>query len=355
MAPPHRVRVLSSYIYGQENVPHREMGRVNRWFHGFVKSLTRNGSSVSQLDLEFVRLPHPSAMGAISERFNRQAVQLVICAGTDAVLRWSAVERGIPTLYFGAHPENNGLEVITQGNVSGVRLNLPLIWSFENFSLLKELLPNVRDVFIPLNLRSEFAFPGVRANYELSRRQRRGSWITAPSSRLGYRSVYFLASRLGCQYHEGPFGDLTELESLLREVPPGTTSALVGFNDFILLDGALDILLGVVRARNLPLFWINNVPIVRTGGIADFSSDFEKVGERLGEMSLQILRDEVPVSAIPFADDPGERFSLNLERCRELGITAGEEVRKRFHSVLAVVAGDALTLDATASVRPGRT
>src|SRR5262249_7711610 len=116
MAPPFRVRVLSSYIYGQQNVPHREMGRVNRWFHGFVKSLTRHGLGTSDFDLEFVRLPPASEIGELADRFTRQAVQLVICAGTDAVLRWSASERRIPTLYFGAHPENHGLEVITQEN-----------------------------------------------------------------------------------------------------------------------------------------------------------------------------------------------------------------------------------------------
>src|SRR5262249_13298171 len=201
--------------------------------------------------------------------------------------------------------ENHGLEVITQENVSGVRLNLPLIWRFENFSLLEALLPEVRDVYIPLNLRSEFAFPGVRANYDRSRRQSAATWIDAPSSALGYRSVSFLADRLGCRYHEGPFGDLVELERLLRDVTPGTTTALVGFNDFILLDGALDVLLEAVRTRELPLFWINNVPIVKAGGVADFSSDFEKVGERLGEMSVSILKDGVAVGEIPFADDPG--------------------------------------------------
>ena len=343
MALPYRVRVLSSYIYDRENIPHRNMGKVNRWFHGFVKSLTRNGSSVKDFDLEFVRLPRfPASVGDIVDDFLRADVQLVICAGTDSVLRWSSVNRGIPTLYFGAHPENNGLDVITRQNVSGVRLNLPLVWSFENFSIIKGLLPDVRDVFIPLNLQSEFAFPSVRANYGLFRGQYRQSWITDSSTYFGYRSVYFLASWLGCRYHEGPFADLTELERMLLEITAGNTTALVGFNDLVLLDGAVNLLLEIVRERNLPLFWINNVSIVNAGGVADFSSDFEKVGERLGEMTLRILRDEVPFSRIAFAEDPGERFTLNLQRCAELGITAPDEIRRRFHHVLVAAADDAL-------------
>jgi hypothetical protein len=341
MARPYRVRVLSSYIYGRENIPHREMGRDNRWFHGFVRSLTRNGSSLSDFDLEFVRLPQPPArLGDIADAFVGSGVQLVICPGTDAVLRWSEVSRDIPTLYFGAHPENHGLEVITHKHVTGIRLNLPLIWSFENFSLLRALLPEVREVFIPLNLDSPFAFPGVRANYELFRRRHGTSWITDPSSHIGYRSVYFLASRLGCRYHEGPFMDLAQLSGMLAEIPPGPTSALIGFNDVLLRDGALDVVLEIVRDRDLPLFWVNNGPVVKAGGVADFSSDFERVGERLGDMSLQVLRDEVPVGDIPFANDPGERLTLNLQRCHELGITAADEIRKRFHRVLAMTVPD---------------
>ena len=263
MAPAYCVRVLSSYIFSRDNLPHRDMGRENRWFHGFVKSLVRNGSSLNDFDLEFIPLPPPPAtLSGIAEDFVSDGVHLVICAGTDAVLRWSSVSRDIPTLYFGGHPENNGLAVITRENISGVRLNLPLIWSFENFSLIKALLPNVRDVFIPVNLRSTFAFPDERANYDVFRRRHQSSWIAGPSSHLGYRSVYFLATQLGCRYHEGPFADLTDLDRMLREITPGTTSALVGFNDLVLFDGAAALLLEIVRERNLPLFWVNNWPIV---------------------------------------------------------------------------------------------
>lgn len=336
MARRFCVRVLSSYIYEREDVPHREMGRKNRWFHGFVKSLTRGGSGLQEFDVDFVRLPQPPAsLASLVERFDREGVQLLICAGTDAVLRWLSTGRNTPVLYFGAHPENHGLDVITRAHVTGVRLNLPLIWNFENFSIVRELLPAVRDVFIPLNLDSPFAFPDVRANYDLFRRQHRSPWITAPSSHIGYRSVYFLAARLDCRYHEGPFASLEELGRCLLDIPSGPTSAVVGFNDLLLLDGALERVLTIVRERDLPLFWVNNPAIVGAGGIADFSSDFEKVGEQLGEMCLAIVRDKVPVCDVPFATDRGERFGLNPRRCAELGITPGDATRKRFHAMLA--------------------
>jgi ABC-type uncharacterized transport system substrate-binding protein len=335
MPPPYRVRVLSSYIYEREDVPHRRMGRENRWFHGFVKALTQHGSGVNDFEFEFVRLPRPPApIADLAGALAQSGVQLVICAGTDGALRWSAVNPGIPTLYFGAHPDNHGLEIINRPELSGVRLNLPLIWSRGTFSLIKDLLPDVREIFIALNLQSEFAFPGVRANYELSRRQHGAGWIAAPSTHLGYRGVSFLAEGLGCRYQEGPFADLRELDALLHEIPAGTSSALVGFNDLVLADGALDVLLANVRERRLPLFWINNVPIVRAGGVADFSSDFERVGEHLGAMALRVLRDGVPMSEVQFAGDPGERLTLNARRCADLGLPVREQVRARFHRVL---------------------
>jgi ABC-type uncharacterized transport system substrate-binding protein len=337
MPAPHRVRVLSSYIYDDPtDVPYREMGRKNRWFHGFVKTLTRTGSSLRDFDIRFVRLPPPpDDLARLAVEFESERVDLLICAGTDAVLRWVSAGRTIPVLYFGAHPENHGLDVAARDYVSGVRLNLPLVWSPENFALIHELVAEVRDVFVPLNLDSPFAFPGVRTNFELFRRRGAGAWISAPSTYLGYRSVSFLARCLGCGYHEAPFAGLDELERCLREIPSGSTNAIVGFNDIVLLEGAVDRLLAFVRARRMPLFWINNASVVQAGGVADFSSDFEKVGERLGEMSLAILRDRTPMCTIPFEADQGERFTLNLRRCAELGITPGDGVRARFHAVFA--------------------
>ena len=160
----HRVRVLSSYIYSGGEGPFSSMGRRNRWFHGFVAGLIAQGSSLNDLALEFVELPRDDdGVSAVHRDAVEQQVQLVICAGTDATLRWAQACSDIPTLHFGAHPENNGLEVVLQPNVSGVRLNLPLIWSYENFSLWRALLPDLRAVYIPLNLHSEFAFPDARA------------------------------------------------------------------------------------------------------------------------------------------------------------------------------------------------
>ena len=188
------------------------------------------------------------------------------------------------------------------------------------------------------------SFAPTQANYGAYRRAHRDPWIAGPSSFIGFRSVYFLAERLRCRYYEGPFRDLDELASSLRLITPGRTTALVGFNDTALLEGAVGLLLRIVRERGLALFWVNNWPIARAGGVADFSSDFEKTGERLGEMAVKILRG-VSVGAIPFSEDPGERFTLNLRRCAELGILVRDDVRARFHAVQAADGTRARTVD----------
>lgn len=333
---PYRVRVLSSYVYdGESGGPHASMGRRNRWFHGFVAALLAEGARLADFDVRFERLPHDEeGVRGVARRLAAEEAQLVICPGTDAVLRWTRAERERPTLYFGAHPENHGLEILAQGNLGGVRLNLPLVWRFETFRLLRALLPDLERVHVPLNLRSEFAFPGVRANYELARRRNGASWIPGESSHVGYRSVHFLAERLGCRYAEWPYDGLDELERGVRQVEGGVRSALVGFNDTTLVEGAVERLLELCRERALPLMWVNNFPIVQAGGVADFSSDFERVGRAIGRLSLRVLRDGARPDALPFEDDPGERLGLNAKRCRELGLTPAPETRRRFHVVV---------------------
>lgn len=335
----HRVRVLSSYIYEGGEGPFSSMGRRNRWFHGFVAGLVNQGSTLNDLNLDFVRLPSDAAgVEAVHRESLDEGTELVICAGTDAIVRWSRACRDIPSLYFGAHPENNGLELIRQPNVSGVRLNLPLIWSYRNFSLLGDLIPNLRAVYIPLNLESEFAFPNVRAVYlEARGRYPERPWIPGSSGFVGHRSVHFLAERLGCDYYEGPYTSIEELMDRLHASERNGLegAAFVGFNDTVLMENAANRLREWCVDRGVPLFWVNNWPIIAAGGVADFSSHFEEVGRLLSTQALAILRDGRPVSEVPFEEDPGESFSLNLRRCAELSLQVSDEVRSRFRVVQA--------------------
>jgi ABC-type uncharacterized transport system substrate-binding protein len=144
--------------------------------------------------------------------------------------------------------------------------------------------------------------------------------------------VQFLAERLGVEYHEGPYSNVAELQTGLDQVN-ADRSALIGFNDTVLNGAAVTAILAFSRARRIPLFWVNNAAIVRTAGIADFSSDFEAIGRLLARMSLSLMRDGKSISQIPFEDDPGKRLSLNLTACRELGISVRPGVEAQFQEV----------------------
>ena len=331
---PYRVRVVSSYIYEQSEAPYASMGRRNKWVKGFVSALIDERASLSDFDLQFQQLPRPlDEVSAVSQTFMADNVELVICAGTDSIVRWAQVNNTIPTFYFGAHPENNGLDIIEQENITGVRLNLPLVWCFQNFSLLNEFIPQLENIYMPLNLGSEFAFPNVRVNYQLFRAKEKERWIAGESSYTGHRSIHFLAERIGCQYYEGPYLTLEELEQCLDQMNP-ERSVIVGFNDTVLLDGAVNLILSFVRKKTMPLFWVNNLPIIEAGGVADFSSDFESVGKLLGVMSLRLLRDNIPVQEIKYQADPGEKFGINLKVCEELSITVSPQLLGRFHTII---------------------
>lgn len=328
-----RVRVLSSYIYEDDAGPYSTMGRRNRWFHGFVHTLIEGGASLSDFELEFVPLPRAATgVEATYRRWREQGVQLVICAGTDSAVRWLQMCDDIPTLYFGAHPENNGLELVTRPNVGGVRLNLPLVWSYDNFAILGALMPGLRAVYIPVNVESEFAFPNVRAAYSEFRRESTAPWIPGTSGWCGHRSIQFLADRLGCDYYEGPYASVEQLLDGLAAAG-SENCAFVGFNDTLLMDHAANSLLAWCTQNDRALFWVNNWPIIASGGVADFSSRFEAVGKILGRQALAILRDGRSMDAIGFAEDPGELFSLNLARCVELALDVPEALRTRFHVV----------------------
>jgi ABC-type uncharacterized transport system substrate-binding protein len=331
---PYRVRVVSSYIYDKvDSAPYSSMGRQNRWVVGFVSAITRLKSGLRDFDLQFQRTP-PTREELIQllGRYREEGVGLLIVPGTDSAVRIAEVNQDIPVVYFGAHPENNGMELLNHPNITGVRLNLPLIWSYENFSLLKSVAPDLERLYFPLNLSSEFAFPNVKKNYELSRAKKEGFWITHPSSHIGYRSVAFMAERLGVSFHEGPYATLAELEAGLDTMRV-ERSALIGFNDTVLNGKAVDALLAYSRARRVPLFWVNNASIIKQAGVADFSSDFEAVGRLVGQMSLSILRDGKPASEVPFENDPGQKLTLNLPGCNDLGLSVAPEVRARFNEV----------------------
>jgi hypothetical protein len=335
MTDKYKVSVISSYIYEPDpDKPYAKMGKRNRWINGFITGLIRNESGLSEFELDFVPLPaDPKEVEGTSARLVEQGCQLAICPGTDGAIRWSRVNKTIPTLYFGAHPDNHGLELIHQENVAGVRLNLPLIWDWECFRLLKQVLAMAKRLYVPLNLNSEFAFPGIRAVYGLYRARNESLWIPGGSPYTGYRAVHFLCQRLGIEYFEGPYTSPEELDKGLAELEPGPQSIVLGFNDTLLMPGAPEVLFQHTRADDLPLVWVNNAAIVSAEGVMDFSSDFERIGRILAGLALMILRDGKSIDEVGYHPDPGVRSLLNTVRLAALGVAVDEATRKAFSNV----------------------
>jgi len=335
MNGPYRVRVLSSYIYDDEGLTFSHMGRRNRWVNGFVTTLVKRGSGLREFDLRFQRAPAGAqALADLAQQWQTDDVHLVICPGTDSALRYVQSGATIPMLYFGAHPENNGLQELDLPHVAGVRLNLPLVWSFkDSFSLLTELVPGLQRIYFTINLASEFAFPNARALYRDFRQKSDSFWIDDASSHIGYRSWAFLADRAGLRYHEGPFASADELRAGLAAADL-QDAAIVGLNDTVLNEDATEALLRFCEERSVPLFWVNNPAIVERVGIADFSSDFEAVGRVIGNLALDVLRDGRPIGGIPLQDDPGVRRTLNVRRARQLGVEIPAATRTKFSEII---------------------
>jgi hypothetical protein len=121
MSGKHLVRVLSSYIFDDGSLAYAHMGRRNRWVRGFVTALVQNRSGLRDFDLQFHRTPRTrEELKRLVAAWQEEGVKLAICPGTDSAIRLAEVNERIPMIYFGAHPENNGLELLlNRGNVAG--------------------------------------------------------------------------------------------------------------------------------------------------------------------------------------------------------------------------------------------
>lgn len=336
-APAYKILVLSSYIYdGTDPSPYAKMGRRNRWFRGFVTSLVSAGSGLREFDVQFRRTPaDDDELAALTARLGPHDAHLVICPGTDSAMRVARHMKHIPLVYFGAHPENNGTELLLQPNVTGVRLNLPLIWSAENFGLLKALVPRLKRVYFPLNVRSAFGFDNVRQCYRAHRAGSSQFWIPGDSPWVGYRSLYFLARLSGVEYFEGPYASVRELASGLAETCC-EDSIYVGFNDSVLDDDATGELLSFIDRTGSLLCWVNNPGIIEHTGLADFSSDFEAVGRSVGHVVMRIVKGGEPPSSIPLQPDPGQRLLVNLRTAARHGLEIDERLMARFDEAVPV-------------------
>jgi ABC-type uncharacterized transport system substrate-binding protein len=336
--PPYKVLVLSSYIYDEANAnPYAKMGRRNGWFKGFVKSLVLRGSGLREFDVRFQATPADDGeLTALTAALGPDNTHVVICPGTDSALRVARFLKHVPMIYFGAHPESNGMELLLQPNVTGVRLNLPLIWSLENFGLLKAAVPNLKRVYFPLNTRSAFGFDNVRQAYRSHRAEGGDFWIPGASPWTGYRSLHLMASALGIEYFEGPYESAQALaEGLEHSIPED--SIYVGFNDSVLDDQATAQLLRFVERKRALLCWVNNPGIIEHLGFADFSSDFEAVGRSVGALALRIARDGESPKDIPLQPDPGQRLLLNLRTAALHGLAVPGDVVSKFDEIVPAV------------------
>ncbi|HEY3699546.1 MAG TPA: hypothetical protein VGK97_09455 [Spongiibacteraceae bacterium] len=326
-----KIKVLSSYIYEKGVGPQENMGRSNKWYKGFVKALLARNVDLNKLDIDFVGLSTDRSDDfRVAQRFGEEGAALVICPGTDAAVRWSKQSHSIPTVYFGAHPENNGIELHERANICGVRLNLPLIWSPANFKTVKELLPNIEHIYFPLNRESEFVFDNVRSLYKSFREKSETSWIPHNSHYIGHRSITFLCESIDCEYFEGPYSGTSELGTLLESIRTVEKKLIVGFNDTTLVPGAIDLISKYVRAYGVPLLWVNNFPVIQDCGVADFSSDFFRVGMCVGDLAHALLFEGATPKDLGLLPDPGQKTGLNLSRCAALNIDVPAALRSKF-------------------------
>jgi hypothetical protein len=334
--------VLSSYFYGP--VQPGDSGTVQ----GLVAGLREEGFERGRdYRLELSHTNDLEEHRAALEGWKRQGIDLIFSGGTPgaAVVREVYGEmREVPLVYFGAHPDDAGHEIGLERcmgpNTVCVRIELPLTYSHRNFRLLKQLFPELEDVYIPFARNTVFCHPEMAAKYDRAL-ERSGPAAWLHGREVGFGSLVDLCWLIDTEYHEHPLRSAWDLEQALEQIPerrPGepVTAAVLAFNDTYHVAGSPQTLVAFSQRSGVPLVWINNARMAEVGAVADFCNDFRSVARHSTRFIARHLRGEIPPGHQHVEWDHDVTFSLDLGRLESLGIEIPRSQRllRHFHRIL---------------------
>ncbi len=284
-------------------------------------------------------------------RWRDGGVDLIFSGGTPAAAVVGEVfgeNRAVPLVYFGAHPDDAGHEIgldrCMGPDTICVRIELPLTYSHRNFRLLKQLFPELRDVYVPFACNTVFCHPVMAEKYDRSLRDQ-GPHIWLGGDEVGFGSLGTLSWLIDAEYHEHPLRSATGLQQALEEIPTRrpdepVTAVVLAFNDTFHVEGSPHTLVAHSKRSGVPLVWINNAEMVHHGAVADFCNEFRSVARHATRFVAAHLRGEIQRGTSHLEWDHDVTFSLNLDHLGALGIQVPrlERVTRHFHRVIA--AGD---------------
>jgi len=305
-----------------------------------------------ELDRDYALLvSHANSLGdheAALRRWLRDGVELLFSGGTPACAMLQRVldETGErrPVVYFGAHPIDGAHEVALddclRDDTAGVRIELPLTYTPQNFTILRRLFPDLERVHIPFARSTAFCHRAMGERYDRVTAAR-GPRAWAKGDEVGFRSLRDLAWVIDADYDEYPLRSADDLEAALGAIPPRAIDepmrdVVVAFNDTYHVAGSPHALLRWSHASNVPLVWVNNASMVPAGAVADFCNPFQRVAAHAATYVKEFLTGEWPRGRRTIEWSHDTHFSLHRARYLALGGAKDRlaSASRRFHEIV---------------------
>jgi ABC-type uncharacterized transport system substrate-binding protein len=326
--PPRRVLILNSYSLTPR--PAIEHVRIRSFIEGLELGGFRSGHDV---EIEIIDSNRLEELDRGTREATARGLDLIHAVGTPNAIVAAHASRGIPIVYYGAHPEGAGEAACREAGVVGMVLTLPFTQSYRRFRFIRSLVPNLRRVWVPFYEGTVFCRPEMNKRHRAHRDRNPGSpWIEGTSDFIGYRSLAGLCFIIDVEYREMVYRDLADLRAGLAELDPDG-ALLMPYNDNVYCEGAPKTLIDFGVERGVPLLWNNNPEATQLGALAAVAGCFREAGLETGKMSANLLKGVAP-EKIMLMTSTKTFASLNASRARALGIDVPAKVRAEFDEIL---------------------
>ena len=322
-----RILILNSYTLISRRA--EDQIRIRAFFDGLAEGGYRRNHEV---EVEVVDSNSLQELAERTEAATKRPLDLIHAVGTPNAIVAARNGRGVPVVYYGAHPEGAGEAACREAGVIGMVLTLPFTQDYKHFRFIRTLFPRVKRVFVPFYEDTVFCRPDMRANHRRHRSVAGSPWLTENSPLVGYRGLAGLCYIIGVEYRELVYRDVDDLRSALLHVDRHE-ALIMPYNDSVYCEGAPAALGNFSKDQGIPLFWNNNTEATRIGAVAAVSGCFREAGVATGKIAAAVLDGASPHD-IRLLRSSKTYSSLNLTRAREMDLHIAPDVIARFDEVI---------------------
>ena len=268
--------------------------------NGFIDALEEGGYA----DGEKIVVDVQNAQGdqsnlkTMSQKFVNDKEDLILAIATPAAQSIAAETQEIPILATAItdYPEAGLVESneVPGVNLSGTSDRTPVK---EQFSLLKQILPDVKKVGIMYN--------SSEANSEIQA-----------------RAAIEACEELGLAYQEGTVTNVNDIQQVVHSIA-GDVDALYIPTDNTFAS-AMPLVASITDVEKVPVICGEN-GMVKGGGLATVGIDYYKLGQQTGKMAIRVLEGEdISQMSVEFPDST--EVCINLDTADKIGITIPQEI-----------------------------